>query len=308
MKIKKQQLTDIAQNTLRGCFMGAADAVPGVSGGTIALLLGIYETLIKSIQECTTFIVSLLRLDISTAKKSVSAIEWRFLLSLLLGILVSFILLAQIIEHLLERHPTSIAGLFFGLVLASILVASFMVDGWTVPYLVLSIVIGVLVFALLGFRAGPIQEPSLLIFFISGAIAISAMILPGISGSFFLLMIGMYGSLIEAVNERYIDKILIFGLGASLSLGLSARLLNWILSNYRNGVLAFLIGLMVGSLRVIWPWPHGVGVISDEENEIIEGSVLAWPESFGSFVWPFVYGCIGFGIVILVWNVSRSDQ
>lgn len=308
MKIKKHQLMGIAQNTLRGCFMGAADAVPGVSGGTIALLLGIYETLLQNIQQCTTLVISLLRRDISTAKKSWSSIEWRFLLSLLSGIVVSFILLAQIIEHLLEKHPTSVAGLFFGLVLASIIVAYFMVGGWTVPYLILSIVTGVVVFGLLGFRAGPIQEPGLFVFFVSGAIAISAMILPGISGSFFLLMIGMYGSLIEAVNERFIDKLLIFGLGAALSLSLSARFLNWVLSTYRDGVLAFLIGLMVGSLRVIWPWPHGVGVVSDEENEIIEGSVLAWPESFDTFIWPFVYGFIGFGIVILIWNVSRSDQ
>ncbi len=134
------------------------------------------------------------------------------------------------------------------------------------------------------------------------------MILPGISGSFFLLMIGMYGSLIEAVNERYLGKLLIFGLGAVLSLSLSARLLNWILRNYRDSVLALLIGLMIGSLRVIWPWPNGVGVISEEENEIIEGSALAWPSSFGAFIWPLVFGLTGFIIVIFIWNLSRSDK
>ena len=113
-----------------------------------------------------------------------------------------------------------------------------MIHTWNIPSVLLGVATGIGVFVLLGVRAGPVQEPSLLVFFFSGAIAISAMILPGISGSFFLLMIGMYGSLIAAVNERYLGKLLIFGLGAVLSLSLSARLLNWILRNYRDSVLA----------------------------------------------------------------------
>ena len=104
------------------------------------------------------------------------------------------------------------AGLFFGLVLASIIVAGFMIHTWNIPSVLLGVATGIGVFVLLGVRAGPVQEPSLLVFFFSGAIAISAMILPGISGSFFLLMIGMYGSLIEAVNERYLGKLLIYDL------------------------------------------------------------------------------------------------
>ena len=93
-----------------------------------------------------------------------------------------------------------------------------------------------------------------------------------------------------------------------LSLSLSARLLSWILRNYRDSVLALLIGLMIGSLRVIWPWPNGVGVISSEENEVIEGSTLAWPDSFSAFIWPVIFGLAGFIIVIFIWNLSRSDQ
>ncbi|MGB1650057.1 MAG: DUF368 domain-containing protein, partial [Acidimicrobiales bacterium] len=216
--------------------MGAADAVPGVSGGTIALLLGIYERLLQNIHHCTDLVISILRIDRAATKRSLLSIEWRFLLSLLSGVIIAFVLLAQIIERLLENHPTSVAGLFFGLVLASIIVAGFMVDTWNIYRVVLGVATGIAVFVLLGVRAGPIQEPSLLVFFFSGAIAISAMILPGISGSFFLLMIGMYGSLIEAVNERYLGKLLIFGFGAVLSLSLSARLLNWILRNYRDSV------------------------------------------------------------------------
>ncbi len=225
---KKSAFREILRNVLRGSFMGAADAVPGVSGGTIALLLGIYERLLQNIQHCTDLVISIMRIDRVEMKRSFLFIEWHFLLSLLSGIIIAFVSLAQIIERLLENHPTSIAGLFFGLVLASVVVAGFMVDTWNPSRVVLGVATGIGVFVLLGVRAGPVQEPSLLVFFFSGAIAISAMILPGISGSFFLLMIGMYGSLIEAVNERLVGKLLVFGLGAVLSLSLSARLLNWI--------------------------------------------------------------------------------
>ena len=308
MTEQKSVFREITRNVLRGSFMGAADAVPGVSGGTIALLLGIYERLLHNIQNCTNLVISVLRIDRATTKRSFQSVEWHFLLSLLSGVFITFVLLAQIIERLLEKHPTSVAGLFFGLVLASVIVAVFMVSSWNVFRVSLGLAVGIAVFILLGVRAGPIQQPSLLIFFLSGAIAISAMILPGISGSFFLLMIGMYGSLIEAVNERLLSKLLVFGLGAVLSLSLSARLLSWILRNYRDSVLALLIGLMIGSLRVIWPWPNGVGVISSEENEVIEGSTLAWPESFSAFIWPVVFGLAGFIIVIFIWNLSRSDQ
>ena len=308
MTEQKSVFREITRNVLRGSFMGAADAVPGVSGGTIALLLGIYERLLHNIQHCTNLVISVLRIDRATTKRSFQSVEWHFLLSLLSGVFITFVLLAQIIERLLEKHPTSVAGLFFGLVLASVIVAVFMVSSWNVFRVSLGLAVGIAVFILLGVRAGPIQQPSLLIFFLSGAIAISAMILPGISGSFFLLMIGMYGSLIEAVNERLLSKLLVFGLGAVLSLSLSARLLSWILRNYRDSVLALLIGLMIGSLRVIWPWPNGVGVISSEENEVIEGSALAWPESFSAFIWPVVFGLAGFIIVIFIWNLSRSDQ
>ena len=308
MTEQKSVFREITRNVLRGSFMGAADAVPGVSGGTIALLLGIYERLLHNIHHCTNLVISVLRIDRATTKRSFQSVEWHFLLSLLSGVFITFVLLAQIIERLLEKHPTSVAGLFFGLVLASVIVAVFMVSSWNVFRVSLGLAVGITVFILLGVRAGPIQQPSLLIFFLSGAIAISAMILPGISGSFFLLMIGMYGSLIEAVNERLLSKLLVFGLGAVLSLSLSARLLSWILRNYRDSVLALLIGLMIGSLRVIWPWPNGVGVISSEENEVIEGSALAWPESFSAFIWPVVFGLAGFIIVIFIWNLSRSDQ
>ena len=291
---------------MRGVFMGAADVVPGVSGGTIALLLGIYERLIQNVHACSDTFIYFVKRDFIGAKEALSKIEWRFLAPLFLGIFVSFVSLAQVIEMLLEEYPRSTAGFFFGLVTASIVAAFSMIASWKASFFLWIPCTAIGAFALLGLRSGPIENPSLLVFFVSGAIAICAMILPGVSGSFLLLMVGMYGSLIETINNRYMLELMVFGFGATLSLGFSARVLNWLLKRFRDTLLAFLIGLMIGSLRVIWPWPNGVGVVSEEENEIIEGSVLAWPGSFSDFLWPTVYGVTGFLIVITIWKLERK--
>jgi len=291
---------------MRGVFMGAADVVPGVSGGTIALLLGIYERLIQNVHACSDTFISFLKRDFIGSKEAFSKIELRFLAPLFLGIFVSFVSLAQVIEMLLEEYPRSTAGFFFGLVAASIVAAFSMIASWKVSFFLWIPCTAIGAFALLGLRAGPIENPSLLVFFVSGAIAICAMILPGVSGSFLLLMVGMYGSLIETINNRYMLELMVFGFGATLSLGFSARVLNWLLKRFRDTLLAFLIGLMIGSLRVIWPWPNGVGVVSEKENEIIEGSILAWPSSFIGFLWPTVFGVTGFLIVITIWKMERK--
>jgi putative membrane protein len=307
MKIRNRhnKIPASIQHIMRGVFMGVADVVPGVSGGTIALLLGIYERLIRNVHDCSDACLSFLRKDFKESKRAFSKIEWRFLAPLFMGIFVSFGMLAQVIERLLEDYPRSMAGFFFGLVLASIVAAISMIEIWKFNYFLWIPVTTVVAFLLLGLRAGPIEEPSLLVFFISGAIAICAMVLPGVSGSFLLLMIGMYGSLIDTINNRYMLELMVFGAGSILSLGLSVRVLNWLLARFRDLLLAFLIGLMIGSLRVIWPWPNGVGVVSENENEIIEGSILAWPDSFVDFLWPTVFGITGFVIVIGIWNLER---
>lgn len=308
MKIgsKNEKVVDGLQQLLRGVFMGAADVVPGVSGGTIALLLGIYERLVHNIHVTSSACVLFLKRDLPRSKENFSRIEWRFIVPLLLGILVSFIGFAQIIEIILEEYPRQTAGFFFGLVLASIVAAISMIDVWKNFYLLCIPLIAASAFFFLGLRAGPIANPSLIVFFISGAIAICAMILPGISGSFLLLMIGMYGSLIETVNNRELTKLTVFAFGAILSLGFSARGLNWLLLKFRDPLLAFLIALMIGSLRVIWPWPNGVGVVSSEENEVVEGSILAWPLSLSDFFWPTLFGIIGFIVVMSIWNFGRT--
>jgi len=294
------------QHFFRGVFMGAADVVPGVSGGTIALLLGVYERLISNIHFCGDTCILFLKGKFLAARKSALRIELWFLAPLLVGVSVSFVGLAQIIEKLLNEYPESMAGFFFGLVLASVVVAASMVRAWKPTQLIWLPCTAITTFLVLGIRAGSVKEPSLLVFFISGAIAICAMILPGISGSFLLLMIGMYGSLIETINNRHLLELLIFSFGALLSLAMSARILNWLLERYRDSLLAILVGLMIGSLRVLWPWPNGVGVISGDESQIVEGSALAWPNAFIDFIWPSLFIVIGFFLVMGIWFMERS--
>ncbi|MCB0818912.1 MAG: DUF368 domain-containing protein, partial [Flavobacteriales bacterium] len=181
---------------------------------------------------------------------------------LLAGIGLAVFALAGIIDTLLHDHPEEMAGLFLGLVVASVVVASEQVRRWTPLAFGIGAVVAVLTFAVLGLQSGVVSDPSLLAYFGGGAIAICAMILPGISGSFLLLMLGMYAPVLASVNDRELSHLAVFLVGAVLGLALFSTLLNWLLTRYADLMLAALVGLMLGSVRVLWPWPNGVGVIS----------------------------------------------
>ena len=185
-----------------GFLMGMADLVPGVSGGTIALVLGIYERLVRSIREGSSALGSLVRLDVEGAKRSLGRVEWSFLVPLLAGILLAVVLLANLIEHQLEERPTILAGLFMGLVVSSVVVAWSRIGSHTPGHWLLALVVGGLLFWILGFGEGVVgATPATVVFFGAGALAICAMILPGISGSLILLMIGMYAHVLGAVTD-----------------------------------------------------------------------------------------------------------
>ncbi|MGI9622335.1 MAG: DUF368 domain-containing protein, partial [Acidimicrobiales bacterium] len=158
--------------------------------------------------------------------------------------------------------------------------------------------VAVVSFVMLGFQSGVVSDPTLLQFFVAGAIAICAMILPGISGSFLLLTLGMYAAVLHAVNEREIAEVAIFMLGAVVGLALFSTLLSYLLDRYHDLVLAALIGLMIGSVRVLWPWPNGVGTISDVEDELVEGTALGWPEDAADFLWPTLLAIAAFVVVL----------
>jgi putative membrane protein len=288
----------LAMQAVRGFCMGVADIVPGVSGGTIALILGIYERLIDNVHTGARALGALVKLDLRGAVERVKSIEWSFILPLLTGIVVAFGALSHFIETLLHDYPEEMAGLFFGLVAASVVIAWKLVKTWDAEAYGLLVGVTVLAFILLGFQSGAIAEPSSLQFLGAGAIAICAMILPGISGSFLLLMMGMYSALLAAVNDRDMASLFVFIVGAVIGLALFSTLLSWLLHHHGDRVLAALIGLMIGSARVLWPWPNGVGVISDDETEAVNGTDLGWADDFTSFIRPTVLALLAFVVVL----------
>ncbi|MBW3657323.1 MAG: DUF368 domain-containing protein [Actinobacteria bacterium] len=245
-----------------GFLMGSADLVPGVSGGTIALVVGIYERLVANIRQGSRAASLLVRGSVPDAIRALRFVEWSFLLPLLAGVLSAVVVLARTLELLLETRPVELSAVFFGLIVGSVVVSATELREWSGRILAIIVASAAVTFLGLGLRSGRFEEPSLLIVLFGGALAICAMILPGISGSFILLMIGLYEYVLGAVSARDLAVIGVFGLGTVIGLGSFSTLLNWLLREYREVVLAVLIGLMAGSLRVLWPWPEqpdGVG-------------------------------------------------
>lgn len=292
---------------LRGFAMGAADIVPGVSGGTVALILGIYERLLASVRTGARSLARLLRGDVGGFVAQLRAIEWGLIIPLLVGIGAAIIALSSIIDRLLTDEPEAMAGLFFGLVVASILVAWALLDRRDTTRVGVLIVVAVVAFVVLGWQSGSISDPSLVAYFGAGAIAICAMILPGVSGSFLLLMLGMYGPFVGAVHDRQLTEIAVFGVGAIVGLALFSTLLGWVLERHRDTLLAALIGLMAGSLRVLWPWPNGVGVIG-EEDETISGTGIDLPATFGDAVVPTLLAVVAFVVVVALTKLAPADH
>lgn len=286
----------------RGFAMGAADIVPGVSGGTIALVLGIYRKLIASVSSGSSALGSLVKGDFDGFKTWMGRVEWTFLLPLLAGILVAVFSLAHVIERLLHDEPVIMAALFVGLVAGSMVVAWTMMRHPELNHIAIAVLVAVGVFVLLGLRKGTTEDsvrqltdPAIWAFFVSGAVAICAMILPGISGSFILIMLGMYGPVLAAVTDLNIVALVTFAIGAVLGLAIFSQFLNWALKEHHDVVLASLVGLMGGSLRVLWPWPLGV-----------DSTVLGTPDSDIGIA--LLFAVIGFVAVIsLAWAAAKLD-
>ena len=293
-----------ATRVAQGALMGAANIVPGVSGGTIALMFGIYERLIGAIRDGARALARFARGDVRGGIDRLRSVEWDLLLPLAGGALITVVVLAGFLESGLEDHPEAMAGLFLGLVAASIVV-SWRLPDWDGPRLALMAAVGVALFAALGWQTGPVADPSPLVLFGAGAVAICAMILPGLSGSFLLLMFGMYEAILTVIDNRMIGDAIVFGVGALLGLALFASLLTRLLELHRDTMLAVLIGLMVGSLRVLWPWPNGVGVIGDTTDTSISGTGLEWPPA-GDLPVPLLLAVTASAVVLAVDRLARS--
>ncbi|RLE11378.1 MAG: DUF368 domain-containing protein [Actinobacteria bacterium] len=258
-------IRSVLLSVVRGFVMGAADIVPGVSGGTIALIFGIYERLIASIRAGSSALGHLLKADIPGFKRWMGRVDWLFIIPLGAGILLAVVALAHILERLLDEQAVVMAALFMGLVAGSIVIAWAMLKARETRHVWMAIAVGLAVFGSLGLRGGTsedtvaqISNPELWAFFLAGALAICAMILPGISGSFILVLLGMYGPLLSAVTDRDLLVLAVFMVGAVVGLALFSQILHRALTLHHDIVIAALVGLMAGSLRVLWPWPSGV--------------------------------------------------
>ncbi len=231
--------------------MGAADVVPGVSGGTIAFISGIYEELISSLNNIDLQLFKLWHSDgLKAAWKKVNG---NFLLALFAGIMTSVLTLARLISWLLENEPVLVWSFFFGLVAASIFFVAKNISRWS-PGTILVFLIGAVLAYIITVLPPVSNNESLPYLFLSGALAVCAMILPGISGAFILVLLGSYKTVLDAVHERDFMIIAVVALGAVFGLLSFAKLLKWMFQRYRNLTLALLTGFMLGSLNKIWPW------------------------------------------------------
>ena len=259
-------------NIARGLAMGAADVVPGVSGGTIALLLGIYDRLVHQIAQLSTAAGQLLRGRLRQGLATARRAEWAFLASLVTGIAIAVLGLVELVRLGIDRQPVALSAAFFGLVAMTVVTTRREVRQWRPGLAVLAAATAVVVFVLLGVRPGSVADPAVAVIIGAGALGVCAMILPGISGAFILLLLGLYDPVTEAVADRDIATVALFALGAVIGLGLFSRLLQRLLERRRDLIVAVLMGLMAGSLRVLWPWPVG-----DPDAEGFGNSALGAP-------------------------------
>ena len=259
---------------LKGMAMGIAEVIPGVSGGTIALITGIYETLINTIKSVDLTLLKLLAsLKIKAGWQHING---PFLLCLVSGMLVGIVVGVFGVSHLMDRYPEELWGFFFGLILASAIYIGKSVASWNLNT-ILSFVIGVILAYFLTTLAPVSGSTELAYVFVCGAIAICALILPGISGSFVLLLLGMYTTIIPTVRHFLttfdladLSILVVFGLGCAVGLMSFSRVLSWMFKRYRQVTLGLLTGVMIGSLNKIWPWRNPTSWMDENGNVLTE--------------------------------------
>lgn len=280
----------------RGALMGGADIIPGVSGGTIALIVGVYERLVAALSHLVTFGLSVIRLDRIAARQAWRAVEWRLLLPLGAGIVTALLVGARFIPGLIEQYPIHMRALFFGLVAASLAIPWQRIDRVNARLAGIALGAAVTAFLLVGLPQLHVTDPSLPRVFGSAAVAICAMILPGVSGAFLLEVLGIYTPTLEAVNARNWVYILTFVVGAGVGLGLFSKILDALLRRYHDATMAALVGLIAGALRALWPYMETNGA-------------LRWPAPDEPTVSVVLVGVLGFAAVaaLVIWG-RRLDR
>jgi len=293
---RRRLAAELPLNFVRGGLMGTADMVPGVSGGTVALVVGVYERLVWSLRSFMGAPLAGVRGSGREARERLREVEWTLVLPLVLGILTAIAIGAGTLPGLIEEHPVETSALFFGLILASLAVPWRLLDRVGRREGALILAGAVFAFLLVGLAEREIADPALPLVFLGAAVAICAMVLPGVSGAYLLLLIGIYKPTLEAVSDRDVVYIGVFFLGVVAGLAVFARVLGWLLEHHHDTTMAALLGLMAGSLRALWPWAGDDRALLAPPDAVDAGRALA-------------LAAIGFVLVTaLVWAGRRRAR
>lgn len=291
--------------------MGAADVVPGVSGGTIAFITGIYEELINSIKSINLNAIKLFFSGKFT--EFWKAINGTFLISVLLGIGISVFSLAKGLKFLLDNYPILVWSFFFGLIIASAIYVARTIEKWNSGTIIAGIA-GIIIAYFITVITPAEANTTYWFIFLSGSIAICAMILPGISGSFILVLLGMYKFILEAVGNMEIAVIATFLVGAAIGIVAFSNVLSWLLKKFHNLTIAVLAGFMVGSLNKVWPWKEVTATFIDRHGEIkplaerniLPGSYEQITENEAWLLGAVAMAIVGFALIFIIEGVSKK--
>lgn len=297
---------------LKGCAMGMADVVPGVSGGTIAFISGIYEELLGSIKSIDLEAIKLL---FSGKFRALwEKVNGKFLCSLIAGIGVAILTMARLMTYMLENHPTITWSFFFGLIIASALMVAREVNRWSVTSVV-TMIVGIALSYWITVVSPATTPNDWWFVLLSGAIAIYAMILPGISGAFILLLLGKYMYIMEAVTELNIGVLAIFAVGAIVGIVSFSHVLSWLLAKWHDATVTMLMGFMIGSLNKVWPWKQTLETYLDShgvEQPLVQANVSpAQFEVLGGeshLVLAIVSCVVGFALIYVIEMIGKRVQ
>lgn len=267
-------------NLVRGILIGVAEVIPGVSGGTVALIVGLYRRLIDAIADVVLAGRRLITGPRREAADLIKHLPWSMLIPVAVGMGAAVIIGARILEPLLETHPEQMRALFFGLVAAGVLVPLGILrrtapGGIDIKAGVLIVIAAVAAVILTGLPPATVTDPPLIAVFFAAAVAICALVLPGVSGSFLLLSFGLYEPTITAVNERNLAYLAVFALGAIFGLAIFVSVLRWLLDHHTRITMAIIVGLMIGSLRALWPWQDDDRGLLPPSSDIVSVLLLA---------------------------------
>ncbi len=303
----QRSFLDYLKVTVKGMAMGAADVVPGVSGGTIAFISGIYEELISTISGVNPALFRIWKGEGFSAMWK--ALNGNFIIALFSGILISIFTVMRLANYLLENHPILIWSFFFGLVIASIWFVAKQIPKWNFK-IILALILGAAVAFYIVSLPPLAANSSYLFLFFAGAIAVCAMILPGISGAFILVLLGAYKSVTEAAHDFDIKTLGILALGAIFGLLTFSKVLKWLFVHYSSITLAVLTGFIAGSLNKIWPWKEILKTETYGDKEVVlqDASVLPWnfngdPQT----LWATLLMLVGFFLIIALEMIASKN-